>query len=51
MYAKFYAALVAGIAAAVSVTADNEFSLNDAFVCGSALIGALAVYFIPNKES
>ena len=48
-YSKFIVALAAAFASAVSVTADGEFSLNDIFVIGSAAMGALGVYLVPNE--
>ena len=47
-YAKTIVAVGAGLASAVSVTADGEFSLNDGFVIASAAVGALLVWAIPN---
>lgn len=47
-YTKFLVALAAAITAAVSVTADGEFSLNDAFTMASGFIGALLVAAVPN---
>lgn len=46
---KFYVAIAAAVSAAISVTADGEFSLNDLFVVLSGALGALGVYFIPNE--
>jgi hypothetical protein len=47
--AKFYAALSAALAVAVSVTADGTISLNDWVTIIAAALGALAVYYTPNK--
>lgn len=47
-YTKFIIAIAAAVAAAVSVTADGEFGLNDAFVMASGFFGALAVAIVPN---
>ena len=49
-YAKAVVATAAGLAVAVSVTADNEFSLNDGFTIASAAAGALLVLVVPNRE-
>lgn len=50
-YAKACVAAAAGLAVAVSVTADGEFSLNDGMSIASAAVGALLVYAIPNTDS
>jgi hypothetical protein len=49
---KFLVALAAGLTAAVAVVADGEFSLNDAVVIASALIGGpAAVERVPNRTA
>lgn len=47
--AKFYAALSAALAVAVSVTADGTLTLNDWVTIVAAGVGAVAVYFVPNN--
>ena len=48
-YRKFLIAAAAGLASIVAVTADGEFSQNDAFVVVAAVGGALGVRRVPNK--
>ena len=47
--AKFYAAVTAAVAVAVTVTTDGTISLNDWVAIIAAALGALAVYYTPNK--
>ena len=47
-YSKLFAALAAAAGVGVSVTVDGSLSLNDYFAIASALLGALAVYAVPN---
>jgi hypothetical protein len=50
VYAKFYVALAAALAVAVTVTTDGAVSLNDYIVIASAFVGALAVRQVANAE-
>lgn len=51
VHRKFFVALAAGVVAAVSVAADGEFSLNDAFVVFAALgLGPVGVVATPNDS-
>lgn len=49
-YAKFIVALSSALAVAASLTADGTLSLNDTIAVCSAAVGALAVYYVPNKK-
>lgn len=51
LYSKFIAATSAALAVAASVTADGVLSLSDVIAIVSAAVGALAVYYVPNKRS
>ena len=46
--AKFWTALSAALAVAVTVTADGSLTLNDAITILAAGVGAVGVYFVPN---
>ena len=48
-YAKFLAALSSTLAVAGSVAADGTLSAPDWVAMLSSLVGALAVYAVPNK--
>ena len=47
-YSKFIVALAAAAGVGASLTIDGSLSLNDGFAIASALLGALAVYAVPN---
>ena len=48
-YYKFIVALAGAAGVGTSLTVDGSLSLNDGFALASALLGALAVYAVPNK--
>ena len=48
-YAKFWIAGAAALGVAVSVTTDNDISINDIFAMASAFVGSIAVGLVPNK--
>lgn len=50
LYSKFIAAASAALAVAASVTADGTFTANDLIAVFSAAVGAIAVYYVPNKQ-
>lgn len=47
-YRKALAAISAALGVAVSLSADGALTLNDWLAIAAALIGALAVYRVPN---
>lgn len=49
VYAKFIAALTAGLGVAASVTVDGELSVNDVVAILMAAVGSLAVFAVPNR--
>ena len=49
-YAKFYTAIAAALAVALSVTTDGNLSLHDWMAILSAGVGAAGVYAIPNDS-
>jgi len=51
LYSKFVVAASAALAVAASVTADGTLDLSDVIAICSAGVGALAVYYVPNKGS
>lgn len=51
IYSKFIAAASAALAVAASVTADGVLSASDVIAICSAAVGALAVYYVPNKKN
>lgn len=50
-FGKFVVALSSALTVAVSLTADGEVSLNDGFAIVAAFVGAVAVYYVPNRTS
>ena len=48
-YRKFIVALASAAGVGVSLTVDGSLSLNDGFALAAAVLGALAVYAVPNS--